>query len=100
MSIQHEDFSADRNESIANRIDSFGKKWTIEHKPRSAFFRAKAEPAPANYAYPNKLLGDWTSKVFLEEQIQIHLKNSWDKADEKGKPLAASSTAKKSVSSK
>ena len=74
-------FDLDRDTNIKNNIDSTGKKWTIYKDRTNHMLYTRPEGGRADSIIPDKMQGSWTKRHLLEEQIQLHVVESWDKAD-------------------
>lgn len=80
----------DREESIKHNIDCFGRKWVITKKPFTpSLVVCRPEVDREDAVIPKQMIGDWTSRIRLQEQLNIYLKQSWDKADAALKQSAA-----------
>lgn len=77
-----ESFDLDRDTNIANNIDATGKKWNIHTERGRHLFFARPEPDRADAVIPKDLEGRWTKRMLLDEAIKLHVRKSWDHADE------------------
>ena len=77
-----EQFDLDRDTNIANNIDATGKKWNIFTERGRHLFFARPEPDRADAIIPKDLQGRWTKRMLLDEAIKLHVRKSWDHADE------------------
>ena len=75
-------FDLDRDTNIKNRIDATGKKWVIYKDRGTHLLYAKPEPGRSDSVIPKCMQGAWTKRFLLEDRIDQHVKESWDKADE------------------
>jgi len=74
-------FDLDRDTNIKNNIDATGKKWIIEKDRTNHLLYARPEGGRADSVIPEVLAGAWTKSMLLNDQIKMHVKASWDKAD-------------------
>lgn len=77
-----ESFDLDRDTNIAQNIDATGKKWNIYTERGRHLFFARPEPDRADAVIPKDLEGRWTKRMLLDEAIKLHVRKSWDHADE------------------
>lgn len=76
------DFNLDREMNVRENIDATGKKWVIYTERGRHLFFARPEPDRADAVIPKELSGRWTKKMLLDEAIKLHVKSSWDHAEE------------------
>lgn len=76
-----ESFNLDREQNILHNVDALGKKWNIQNIRGSSMYLARPEPYREDYEIPKCMQGKWTKVELLREQIQFHVKRTWDHAD-------------------
>lgn len=91
--MPHEDFSIDREESIAKNVDATGKKWHIVPLRGLALYEISA--MDDRVTIPEFLQGRWTKAEWLQERLSKYLSESWDLADLKAVKSTRKEQAKK-----
>lgn len=76
------EFNLDREMNIRENIDATGKKWVIYTERGRHLFFTRPEPDRADAVIPDILQGRWTKRMLLDEAIKLHVKKSWDRAEE------------------
>jgi hypothetical protein len=77
-----------RHRHVADRVnprtglDATGKKWNIYTERGRHLFFARPEPDRADAVIPKDLAGRWTKRMLLDSAIKLHVRRSWDHADE------------------
>lgn len=79
MSAVEPVFNVDRHASVAENVDALGKRWEVKSKRGGGLLFAHSEQGSA---IPKNMQGLWTSAARLQTQIDLHLKETWDQAEE------------------
>lgn len=79
--MSEETFNLDRQTNVEKRIDALGKKWEVHSNRGSSLCFARPNPDRSDAVIPKIMKGLWTKPSMLTEQIDQHVKTSWDEAE-------------------
>ena len=74
-------FNLDRHTNVKNNVDALGKRWHIKAKRGGGLVYAEPEPYRSDFICPTNMSGLWTTHWRLQDEINKHLKDSWDHAE-------------------
>ena len=80
--MSEEVFNLDRAQAEEARVDAFGKKWKVIVNKQNGLCHARPEPDRADAVIPDHMEGLWTKPSLLLEQIDAHVRKSWDMAEQ------------------
>lgn len=81
MSLEQAKLQIDRENCIAQNIDALGKKWVIRHIAHTTLYTVRPDPDREDAQIPEVFQGKYTHPDRAQAKINVHLKNSWDKAE-------------------
>lgn len=90
-------YNLERQTNIENNIDPTGKKWEIFSIKGSSLYEARPNPYNPQTTIPDEFQGRWTKHTKLQEQINLFLNRSWDKAEEVARKMERKAQASKEV---
>lgn len=76
-------YDFDRAQREAQNVDALGKKWVIHFNRQNGLCYARPEPDRSDAHIPDIMGGLWTKASLLEEKIKLHVRKSWDIAEQK-----------------
>jgi len=79
--MPNQEFSLDREMNIQNNVDATGKKWVIHTERGRHLFYTLPEGARSDAVIPDRLKGMFTKRMYLLDEIQRHVHDSWEHAD-------------------
>jgi hypothetical protein len=100
MSLEQAKAQIDRDNCIANNIDALGKKWVIKHIQHTTLYTVRPDPDREDAQIPTVFQGKYTHPERAQNQLNLHLNRSWDKAETaqaKSAPRPVVETDSKSV---